>query len=197
MTKYVAMKELALIEPSVKLAAEYREMRAEWLATGEKLTPFVLKMDPGDFPAMVAKLEGYSRGDGIPDTFVPHTTYWLVNEARRILGVVNIRPRLNESLMVRGGHIGYGVRPSERGKGYATEMLRLALEKTKAMGLERALLTCDRENTASARVIVKNGGVLESEILLDGAIVQRYWIEMHPPRAAAERKSTDAIVPSE
>ncbi|MGE5528185.1 MAG: GNAT family N-acetyltransferase [Patescibacteria group bacterium] len=191
------MKEPALIEPAAEYEAEYLAMLAEWRATGEKLTPFVLKMDPSDFPGLVAKLKRYSRGEGIPASFVPHETYWLVDEDRRILGVVNIRPRLNESLMVRGGHIGYGVRPSERGKGCATEMLRLALEKTKAMGLERVLLTCDKENTASARVIVKNGGVLESEIHLDGAIVQRYWIELHPPRAAAERKSIDAIVPSE
>ena len=75
-----------------------------------------------------------------------------VDETRRFLGVANIRPRLNEYLMARGGRIGYGVRPSERGKGYATEMLRLALGIAAKMGLERVLLICDKRNIASARL---------------------------------------------
>lgn len=57
-------------------------------------------------------------------------------------------------------------------------MLRLALEKAESMGLERVLLTCDKANAASARVIVKNGGILENEMEIEGAIIQRYWIEM-------------------
>ena len=170
-----------LIAPDVALERSYLEMLADWEATGEKLVPFVLKMDPADFPAMVRKLEGYGRGENIPETFVPHLTFWLVDPDDRILGVANIRPRLNENLRVRGGHIGYGVRPSERGKGYATAMLRLALAKAREMGLDRVLLTCDKDNIASARVIVKNGGRLESEATLDGVVIQRYWINLERP----------------
>jgi predicted acetyltransferase len=67
--------------------------------------------------------------------------------------------------------------PSERRKGYATEMLRLALEKCKALGIEKALVTCDMNNVASAGTILKNGGVLENEVTDDnGRIIQRYWI---------------------
>ena len=79
-----------------------------------------------------------------------------------------------------GGHIGYGVRPSERRKGYATLMLRLVLDKARAMGIERVLITCDKDNLASARVIQKNGGVLDSESYSEQAkrVTQRYWIEL-------------------
>lgn len=78
------------------------------------------------------------------------------------------------------GHISYDVRPCERGKGYATEMLRLGLDKARALGLPRVELVCRKENAASARVIQKCGGVLESEFLsaTSGRIGQRYWIEL-------------------
>ena len=171
---------LRLSAPDVAFERAYLEMLADWQQTGEKLVPFVLRMDPSDFPAMVRKLEGYGRGENIPESFVPHLTYCLIDPDNRILGVVNIRPRLNENLRVRGGHIGYGVRPSERGKGYATAMLRLALTKAWETGLDRVLLTCDQDNIASARVIMKNGGRLDAEEMMDGVAIQRYWIDREP-----------------
>jgi predicted acetyltransferase len=94
--------------------------------------------------------------------------------------MINIRHRLNEFLAREGGHIGYSVRPSERRKGYATRMLQMALQKCAEMGLEKVLIACDKENIGSAKVIMNNGGVLESEIT-DGSlaeVVQRYWIDL-------------------
>lgn len=78
-----------------------------------------------------------------------------------------------------GGHIGDGVRPSERRKGYATEMIRLALIECRNLGFDRVLMCCNRDNIGSAKSIIKNGGVLENEIISkDGDIVERYWIEL-------------------
>ena len=91
---------------------------------------------------------------------------------------MNIRHRLNESLLLDGGHIGDGVRPSERGKGIATEMIRLALDECRKLGINRVLMVCDKDNPASARTIIKNGGVLENEVEAGGNVVQRYWIEV-------------------
>jgi predicted acetyltransferase len=97
----------------------------------------------------------------------------------KILGVIDIRHRLNDDLRNRGGHIGYAVATDARGKGYATEMLRLALETCHGLGIHWALITCNKENIASARVIQKNGGALEDERTdLEGVIFQRYWIEL-------------------
>jgi predicted acetyltransferase len=84
---------------------------------------------------------------------------------------------LNEDLLNSGGHIGYGIRPSERRKGYGAKMLALALEKCREFHIERALVTCDRDNIASAKTARKNGGVFENECIEgDGNIVRRYWI---------------------
>ena len=79
-------------------------------------------------------------------------------------------------MLLNGGHIGDGVRPSERRKGYATEMIKLALEECKKLGLDKVLMVCDKDNIGSARSIKKNGGVLENEVLVDGVLEQRYWI---------------------
>lgn len=81
--------------------------------------------------------------------------------------------------MQKGGHIGYEVRPSERRKGYATEMLRLALKKCVDLGITKVLITCDKSNLGSAKTIQNQGGVLENEFLEEnGELAQRYWINL-------------------
>lgn len=172
------MNELMLIEPTVELESEFLEMIEDWRISSEKRVPFVLDLDTSSFQEMVDQLHRYSQGEDIPENFVPHTTYWLINQDRRILGVVNIRHRLNERLLKIGGHIGYGIRPSERRKGYATAILRLALEKAKMLKLDKVLVTCSKDNIGSAKTIIKNGGILESEELMNGNTVQRYWIQL-------------------
>ncbi len=97
----------------------------------------------------------------------------------KLIGTINIRYPY-EGYVRRYGHIGYGVRPSERGKGYATAMLRLALARCKVLGLDKVLLTCDRNNIASARTILRCGGVFECEAPeQDGERLHRYWIALY------------------
>jgi predicted acetyltransferase len=96
-----------------------------------------------------------------------------------MIGAVNIRHTLNEELLKAGGHIGDGVRPSERRKGYATEMIRLALIKCKDLNIERVMMSCDKDNIGSAKSIMKNGGQLEREFVNEeGVMEQIYWIEL-------------------
>lgn len=174
------MEYLQLIPPRISLQSEYRQMLTEWKATGEDMIPFTLKMNCDDFEDFVVRLLQAREGIGLPEGFVPHSTYWLVckrAEKFRIAGAANIRHCLNENLLQIGGHIGYGVRPSERGKGYATEILRRALLICKEeMKITKALITCHKDNVASAKVILKNGGILEKEIEHYGKTVQHYWI---------------------
>ena len=88
-------------------------------------------------------------------------------------------PEQQISLLQEGGHIGDGIRPSERRKGYATEMVRLALLECKKLGIRRVLMTCEKDNIGSAKSIIRNGGVLENEFInSDGEIEQRYWIDL-------------------
>lgn len=148
---------------------------AEWDVSGEEPVPFVLKMDFSDFDAYVGMLRGYAKGIGIPSGFVPHSTYWLVSEGR-LIGVSNLRHALTEKLWIEGGNIGYGIRPSERRKGYASALLSGTLAKAQGMGIAEVLITCKKANEGSARTILRNGGKLDNEVLVDGALYQRYWI---------------------
>lgn len=111
-----------------------------------------------------------------PDGFVCATDYFLTDAAGTMLGAVDIRHALNEFLLECGGHIGYGVRPTQRRNGYAEMMLALALEKCLELGIEKALVTCDDDNEGSAKTIEANGGVLENVTMYSGKPVRRYWI---------------------
>ena len=95
----------------------------------------------------------------------------------KMVGTINVRYPY-EGYVQKFGHIGYGVHPSERRKGYGTAMLNLALDECRLLGLERVLIVCDKSNPASAKTIIKCGGVLEREEYFDGKITQRYWIEL-------------------
>ena len=169
----------------IKLTEEYKdeleEMIEEWKADQEKNhtdhSPWKIFMnDPHDFDNYLANLEQTKPSEH----WVPDSVFFLLDEERgRLLGAVNIRHYLNDALLRSGGHIGDGIRPSERRKGYATEIVRLALEECKKLGINRVLMTCNKNNIGSAKSIIRNGGVLENEITDEnGSIEQRYWIEL-------------------
>lgn len=166
-----------LIKPTVDLQPAYLSFYEEWKASEEIMIPWVIEKDPSDFPAMVQSLLDAEKGVGLKENWVPDSTYWLVDEEYRILGAVNIRHSLSEYLFKAGGHIGYGVRPSERQKGYATKMLALALDETKKLGISPVLVCCDAVNTASDKTIRNNGGVEDTDFVEDnGNVIKRYWI---------------------
>ena len=94
-----------------------------------------------------------------------------------LLGAIQIRHHIcHPNLIETGGHIGYGIRPSERCKGHATRMLALAIPEAKKIGLSRLLLTCKDANIGSRKVIESNGGVFERTAFDDGQLARRYWI---------------------
>ena len=113
-------------------------------------------------------------GIGLPENRVPSIQFVLFDKSGRALGFLNLRLRLNEGLLNYAGHIGYSIRPSERGKGYAKEALHQGLQVAKEKNIKRALVTCSTENPASRAVILANGGQLED--VQNGT--ERYWIEL-------------------
>jgi predicted acetyltransferase len=119
------------------------------------------------------------EGKNLKPGYVPDTVYWLIDEGEYI-GRVSIRHYLTKELEELGGHIGYLIRPTMRKKGYGKEILRLALEKARDMGLSRVLLTCDEDNTASIKIIETHGGKFESKVEDNngGAAKLRYWIDL-------------------
>lgn len=169
----------------IKLTERYRtqlgEMIDEWKHDQEvnhtNHSPWVIfKNDYHDFEYYLSHLVTKAPTGSL----VPDSVFFLLDEERdRLLGAVNIRHYLNDALLREGGHIGDGIRPSERRKGYATQMIRLALEECAKLGIKRVLMTCDKSNVASAKSIIKNGGILENELInSDGEVEQRYWIEL-------------------
>ncbi|MQP82027.1 GNAT family N-acetyltransferase [Streptococcus mitis] len=113
-------------------------------------------------------------GINLPENRVPSIQFVLFGESGRALGFLNLRLRLNEGLLNYAGNIGYSIRPSERGKGYAKETLRQGLKLAKEKNIKKALVTCSVNNPASRAVILANGGLIEDA--RNG--VERYWIEV-------------------
>jgi predicted acetyltransferase len=174
------MTERRLIAPHADYEPTHRSFIAEFIAHGEKVIPWVGAEQYVTFRDYIAKLEAAAQGIGIPEGFVPHSTFWLLDADNEIVGISNLRHRLTDSLLRFGGHIGFGIRPSARRRGYANELLRATLVEARSLGLRRVRATCDQENLASAKTILRNGGVLAEEELMPehGRVVSRYWIDL-------------------
>jgi predicted acetyltransferase len=128
--------------------------------------------EPEGFAGYVAAIREEELAEGRrPEGFVPGSWFWYV-DGDVYLGRIQLRHRLTPHLRDFGGHIGYGVRPTERRKGYATAMLRDVLPQARGLGLDRVLVTCDTTNIGSRKVIEANGGKLEDE--RGGKL--RFWI---------------------
>ena len=123
--------------------------------------------------------------NGIVVPKVPFSLHWLV-VGGTFVGELSFRHRLNDWLRASGGHIGYGIRPSARGRGFGRAILRLALVEARALGLPRVLVTAHAENTPSRRIIEANGGTLENIVpeIFTGEALCRYWIELEPAGGA-------------
>ncbi len=155
---------LELSLPAERFEVSYREARGE---QGDLLAE--------SFSALLSKFADRREEGRIEARFVPETALWLV-DGDTYLGRISIRHRLNESLRVLGGHIGYDIRPSRRGQGLGGAMLRLALPHAHALGVDPAMLTCDTANIASWRMIERCGGTRESTYMHDGVERYRYWL---------------------
>lgn len=129
-------------------------------------------IDPADWPIWLASRVDMARGIGLKPGKVPMTTCWLLVDGHPV-GLSKLRHRLTEALLRRGGHIGYCIRPSARGRGYGNQILRLTLQQGMSMGIARFLITCDETNIPSRKVIEWSGGVLED--ITEGEC--RYWIQ--------------------
>jgi len=172
------MDNFRLVEPQLELQEEYLSFYQEWKESGEDMVPWVISKDPSNFQRMLKSLFDSELGIGLPESMVPDSTFWLVDNDNRVLGAVNIRHQLTEHLYNAGGHIGYGIRPSERRKGYATLLLKLSLIEAKKLGIYDVLVVCDSRNIGSEKTIINNGGIPDKDYIEnDGNVIKRYWIK--------------------
>lgn len=160
-----------------ELEEKFNQYITTWYENDETIVPWSTDVNKhGGYTQMLKMHE--EAINNIQEDFVPARTYVLVDE-QEIKGAVNIRYGLNHFLKKRGGHIGYGVGPNHRERGYATKLLKFALNDLKRREFQEALITCDEENQASAKVILKNGGKeIESFLEDDKKVIRRFIVEL-------------------
>ena len=186
------MEKLKLIRPT----KEYEEQAIEYINEFIEYNSIIhgvggLNNYINDYDGWLDKLE--KDRNMIPGTIsgrVPSETFMLIRVSdNKLLGIIDIRLILNEYLLNYGGNIGYGIRPTERRKGYNLYQLYLALKFCLEKGLDKVLITCHKDNIGSAKSIMNAGGILENEVPLeDGNILQRYWIDVESSVKKLSRK---------
>ena len=179
------MEKIKLLMPSLRMKEEIVDFKKEFEQNDEHTAGAGMMDNYDSFEEWMNAVKLNSRADTVMEGFVPATVFLAVKESdNKLVGMIDIRHYLNENLEKYNGHIGYCVRKSERRKGYAKEMLRLALEECKKMNIRKVLITCDKENIASEKTILANGGVFENELRGDNVFLEadkvrkRYFINL-------------------
>ncbi len=177
------MQDLILIPPTIDYADQIMDFRREFLEADSAMAG-VGGLRRCESAEEWLELVARSRNrETCPEGNVPAGTFISVRKSdNKLIGMVNIRYEENDVILSWAGHIGYSVRPSERRKGYAKAQLALALDICRERGMEKVMISCDRENPASARTILANGGVLEREFWMEerSEMIQVYWIDLLP-----------------
>ena len=177
----ICADDLKLVLPSPAYADQIAAYRQEFLDAGDSMDgtgPLSALENPADW---LAAISAAANPDTVPEGRVQATQFLCVRERDdKLVGMIDVRHYFNDFLRKYAGNIGYSVRPSERRKGYATRMLRLALPYCRKIGLKRVLISCNDDNIGSRKAILSNGGVYESTVLepSENARLERYWIEL-------------------
>ncbi len=175
------MEQLILIKPTSEYSEQIKEYRREFLDSGDSMdgTGSLRRME--DPLAFIQKCKDYEMPETLPEGRVLATQFMLVRKSDdRLLGMIQVRHYFNDYLEKYAGHIGYSVRPSERRKGYAKEMLKMALPFCREIGLDKVLITCIGGNIGSEKTILANGGVYESTVHEpnENIDLKRFWIKL-------------------
>ena len=173
------MDKIILVKPDLSYADEIIKYKEESLAESPLINGSAGLDRFSSIEIWFEELKKRSCEDTVPKGLVPSSTYLGVREKDNyIVGMIDIRHYLNEYLTQVGGNIGYGVRKTERNKGYAKQMLKLALEKCKELKIKKVLITCDEDNIASEKVILSANAKLEDIRNVDGENKKRFWIDL-------------------
>lgn len=176
--------KLELLRPTLAMKDMYLDYAREWESKKESMVPTASRLQESSyeewFQERMRDIEPeYMKAKGL----VPADLFFYVDtDANYIIGSIQVRHSLTDYLAQFGGHIGYGIRPSKRGKGYGKRMLAEALKYCDVLGIKKALITCDKDNSSSRKVIRANGGVLEEEVLEGEKKVQRFWVDVLPSK---------------
>lgn len=172
--------EFILIRPTSKYASQIVAYRQEFLDAGDSMDGTGPLRRIGNPEEYIKTCAEYEDPDQVPPHLVPATQFLFVRKSDdKLVGMIQVRHRFNDYLEKYAGHIGYSVRPSERRKGYAKEMLRMALPFCREIGIDRVLITCIDGNIGSEKTILANGGLYEYTIHEpnENEDLKRFWIE--------------------
>ena len=173
-----AVADLVLVKPTVRYMDAIASYQKECREYGGAQNGDSGLKNAEDIGVWIEKCRLCECAETVPDArWVEAEQFMLVRAgSERVLGMINFRHELNAFLAEYGGHIGYGVRPSERRRGYAKAMLGLCLVKCRDFGLERVLITVDRENEGSRRTVLACGGVYERDSVDGDSVLELYWV---------------------
>ena len=173
------MEKIILVKPNLSYADEIIKYKEESLAESPIINGSAGLDRLSSIEDWLEELKKRSSEDTVPEGLVPSSTYLGVRgKDNYIVGMIDIRHYLNEYLTQVGGNIGYSVRKTERNKGYAKQMLKLALEKCRDLKMKKVLITCDEDNIASEKVILSANAKFEDIRNVDGENKKRFWIEL-------------------
>jgi len=170
---------MKLVRPTKKYAAGWKRAVGEFRKDNKTIKLWEVLGDPDDLDLVIKTARLHSQDKNLPVDWVPYDIYWLV-DGGEFIGIASVRHKLNADLEFRGGHIGYEVVASKRGKRYGNKILELSLQKAKELRLEKVLVTSFEGNAASWKIIEKNGGKMENKIKAGGEndLARRYWIDL-------------------
>ena len=180
---------MKLIEPSMEYERQILDYRRAFLEAGSSMDGCGSLRRYETVRAWLDALEADKRSNALPGGQPGSVLYLFVREEdRAVVGMLQIRRLINETLKRYAGNVGYSVRPDERRKGYAVQMLAAALPLCRQMGLDRILISCRPENEGSRRTILRNGGVFESTVYWPerDVYLERYWIDLRDPPPSAD-----------
>ena len=173
------MEKIILVKPNLSYSDEIIKYKEESLKENPLINGSAGLDRLSSIEDWLEELNKRSCEDTVPKGLVPSSTYLGVREKDNyIVGMIDIRHYLNDFLKQFGGNIGYSVRKSERNKGYAKQMLKLALEKCKDLKMKKVLITCDKDKIASEKVILSAGAKFEDIRSADGENKKRFWIDL-------------------
>ncbi|MDE6054135.1 MAG: GNAT family N-acetyltransferase [Lachnospiraceae bacterium] len=174
------MSNIKLLEPTMEYEKDIWQFRQEIIDSNDKdkFAGCGNLEECSSAKEWIDTIDLHKNVETCPKDRVPSCIYIAVRERdNRIVGVIDLRYHINHPILgTWGGHMGYYVRPSEREKGYAKEMVRQNLQHCKALDIKKVLITCDEDNLASEKTILANGGIFEKSIEVDGCLIKRYWI---------------------
>ncbi len=168
--------KLTLRKPTLEDKKAYLEYIESW--KNLFIIPTASSLNERTYEELLIRMDLDEKNMIDPEHRVPATTFILIDEIQEIYGALSLRFYLNEELFKYNGHIGYGIKPNKRNQGYGKKILSLGLEKAKEHQLDKVLITCNDENSASYKTIEACGGVLENKVYKTDGYIRRYWINL-------------------